>query len=973
MTTQYTPILKLALPVQGELSGTWGDVVNDNITSMIEQAIAGRSVVDTWAANSHVLTTANGTAAESRAAMLSLTDTGTALTGAGSVVCPALSKTYIVKNGTAQVITVKTASGSGIAVPVGKTMLVYCDGTNVLEGVDHVVTLSAGTLTITGLTTFASLKGADATTVTGILDEDNMASDSATKLVTQQSVKAYVDAQVGTTDTLAEILAIGNTTGSNDIDVDAAQKVQFRDASIYINSSIDGQLDIVADTEIQIATATVDLNGNLDVSGTALVTGTLDVVGAATFTTEITANGGIALGDNDKATFGAGDDLQIYHDGSNSIIKDGGAGDLQIRAANFKLNNAEYTTTMLEAYVGGAVSLWYDNSSKLATTTTGIDVTGTATMDGLTVSGSQNSKVAYFDDSSEGGYRQLQFTSSNNGQYWDINSQGTSGGLGGVLSLSTRSIERFRIASDGSLSTPTLGISNVRFGVNAGNSIVSGGNYNTVVGDEAGTAITTASWNLAVGYNSLALSTTGAQNVALGAYSLDANTTASFNTAVGVHSLGANTTGGSNVAVGKGALESNTTASNNTAVGYSSLGANTTGANNVAVGRETLLSNTTGALNTAVGSTALDANTTGGSNTAIGQAALGANTTASNNTAVGYSSLGANTDGHSNVALGASALLANTTGDQNTAAGFESLKTATTAGNNTAFGYKALRLNTSGNSNTAVGVVALTANTTAVDNTAVGYGALTANTTGDRNTAVGRNSLASNVDGDRSVAVGYDALSTQDPASNVDMYNVGVGYGAGAAVTTGVQNTLIGGLAGDALTTGVGNVVIGAYADTTAADSNYANVVGYNVTGAGGYTTLGQAGSDIRAAHGTATWATVSDERYKKDIEDCTTGLSFINALQPRTWNYKTLGELPETFNAYEADSTEVFKNTQTNHGFIAQEVKSAIDAESGLKDGFRLWDDREDGSQEVAEAALIPILVKAIQELTARLETLEG
>jgi hypothetical protein len=186
---------------------------------MIEQAIAGRSVVNTWTANSHVLTTANGTAAESRAAMLSLTDTGTALTGAGSVVCPALSKTYIVKNGTAQVITVNTASGSGIAVPVGKTMLVYCDGTNVLEGVDHVVTLSAGTLTITGLTTFASLKGADATTVTGILDEDNMASDSATKLVTQQSVKAYVDSQVGANNELSEVLANGNTTGGTDIAV----------------------------------------------------------------------------------------------------------------------------------------------------------------------------------------------------------------------------------------------------------------------------------------------------------------------------------------------------------------------------------------------------------------------------------------------------------------------------------------------------------------------------------------------------------------------------------------------------------------------------------------------------------------------------------------------------------------------------------------------------------------------------------
>ena len=44
MTTQYTTILKLALPVQGELSGTWGDVVNDNITQMVEQAVAGKAV-----------------------------------------------------------------------------------------------------------------------------------------------------------------------------------------------------------------------------------------------------------------------------------------------------------------------------------------------------------------------------------------------------------------------------------------------------------------------------------------------------------------------------------------------------------------------------------------------------------------------------------------------------------------------------------------------------------------------------------------------------------------------------------------------------------------------------------------------------------------------------------------------------------------------------------------------------------------
>lgn len=121
--------------------------------------------------------------------------------------------------------------------------------------------------TIAGLTTIASLKGTGAVTITDILDEDNMASNSATKLATQQSIKAYVDAQVDTADTLSEVLAIGNTTGGTDVSVSTDDKVQFRDAAIYINSSTDGQLDIVADTEIQIAATTIDINGAVDVSG----------------------------------------------------------------------------------------------------------------------------------------------------------------------------------------------------------------------------------------------------------------------------------------------------------------------------------------------------------------------------------------------------------------------------------------------------------------------------------------------------------------------------------------------------------------------------------------------------------------------------------------------------------------------------------------------------------------------------------
>ena len=116
MATQFSTLLKLALPVQGELSGTWGDLLNNSVTNMVEEAIAGSKTINTWSGNSATLSTADGATAEARAAILNLTDTGTSLSGAATVIVPALTKTFIVKNGTAQTVTVKTSSGTGIAI-----------------------------------------------------------------------------------------------------------------------------------------------------------------------------------------------------------------------------------------------------------------------------------------------------------------------------------------------------------------------------------------------------------------------------------------------------------------------------------------------------------------------------------------------------------------------------------------------------------------------------------------------------------------------------------------------------------------------------------------------------------------------------------------------------------------------------------------------------------------------------------------
>jgi hypothetical protein len=145
------------------------------------------------------------------------------------------------------------------------------------------------------------------------------------------------------------------------------------------------------------------------------------------------------------------------------------------------------------------------------------------------------------------------------------------------------------------------------------------------------------------------------------------------------------------------------------------------------------------------------------------------------------------------------------------------------------------------------------------------------------------------------------------------------------------------------------------------------------VSGVAGYTTVGVSGDDIAAAHGNVTWATVSDERVKKDIEDATVGLAFINDLRPRTFNYKNKGDIPVAFKGYEEDSTEAYKNSEAQHGFIAQEVKAAIDKHSDIKDGFSMWREEEiTGQQRVGEAALIPMLTKALQELSAKVEELE-
>jgi len=469
----------------------------------------------------------------------------------------------------------------------------------------------------------------------------------------------------------------------------------------------------------------------------------------------------------------------------------------------------------------------------------------------------------------------------------------------------------------------------------------------------------------------------GTSSIMLGDNATGTIDAADNNTGLGVDVFAALTSGDNNTAVGFAALDANTTASSNTAFGASALGANTTGGNNVAVGVDALKVNTGSFSNVAIGTRALDAfnvtTATSTYNVAVGEDALGATTTGTENTAVGGEALILNTTGNANTGIGRDALASNTTASNNTAVGYDSLKTNTTGANNQGFGTYALTLNTTGSSNTAVGYNALGANTTAPNNTAMGFRCLQANTTGDTNVAIGKESMKVNTTGTNNTAIGARSLD----ANTTGASNVAVGDMALGANTTGGSNVCIGTSAGDNKTTGSNNIIIGAGSDGLDADETGEIIIGHNLQGVGAnYITIGTGTGNDRVYNqftSNASWTRVSDERYKKEIQDNTDcGLDFINDLRPVTFKWKAKSELDPNFPDYDPEKT-THEHPEKKYGLIAQEVKEALD-KNNITDfgGWSCITTGEHTQQGVSQEMFIHPLIKAVQELSAKVEELD-
>jgi len=316
--------------------------------------------------------------------------------------------------------------------------------------------------------------------------------------------------------------------------------------------------------------------------------------------------------------------------------------------------------------------------------------------------------------------------------------------------------------------------------------------------------------------------------------------------------------------------------------------------------------------NTAVGSSALAANTTGARNTAVGHQAGCAMATNCFNVYVG-SFAGLSATGGSNTAVGDNSQgNASNSGSFNSSLGQGSLTNNTTGSNNTAVGYWALLSNTTASGNVAVGFEALCANTTCTENVAVGFQALKANTS-RRNTAVGACALLANTTGCENTALGTFALFSNTTACN----NIGVGVNAGRCSSGLTPQGLIN------LTTQSNRIVMG--------------------------------NDDHTCAQIKIAWTATSDCRDKLCFAPIALGLDFVRALKPTEYQFKAGGR------------NSTYTDGKRRYGFLAQDILP-LEGENPV---IISADDPE--KLQYTEAHLIPVLVKAIQELAAELEALKN
>ena len=287
----------------------------------------------------------------------------------GTMVQAAVTDLDTFFSGTTKTLTNKTLTSPVISTISNTGTITLPTSTDTLVGRATTDTLTNKTLTSPTITT-ATLNGN--ISGTSIKDEDTMVSDSANHLATQQSIKAYVDAQVAGKDALSELSGDSDdiTEGTTNLfftnervddrvngllTAGSNITLTYDDAgnSLTIASTDTGITDVVSDTSPQ-------LGGDLDVN-----------------TNNISFGDSTTAGTDDTLKFGAGDDMLMYHDGTHGYIQvPTGSGNMRIATGVFNVRSANNNLNQISTLSSGSVSLYYNGAKKFDTASTGVDITG---------------------------------------------------------------------------------------------------------------------------------------------------------------------------------------------------------------------------------------------------------------------------------------------------------------------------------------------------------------------------------------------------------------------------------------------------------------------------------------------------------------------------------------------------------------------------------------------------------------------
>ena len=390
----------------------------------------------------------------------------------------------------------------------------------------------------------------------------------------------------------------------------------------------------------------------------------------------------------------------------------------------------------------------------------------------------------------------------------------------------------------------TTATSNIGLGSGALDSLASGGDYNTAVGIDSMTTVSTGDYNSSFGFQSLQFLTTGSTNSAFGSYAGYKNT-AGYGTFIGNAAGKSLTTGYGNTAVGSESMmagNSGSTGEYNTALGFRSLKVITTGSRNISIGMQSLDSADTESDNIGIGFDALGGAIAGGEqNISIGNYSLDSLSSGDYNTAVGHLAGSGLTTGGYGVYIGHEANLNGDIGNYNIAIGRRSMLTGGSGGENIAIGYQAMRDadGTLARWGVAIGHQAGLALTTGQGNVLMGRNTGSGLTTGQLNVFLGASAggESAGMNASESIAIGYQAgyqmKGNQNTyvghragfsgTSSTGTYNAGFGYRSMDAITSGSKNIGLGNNAGGNISSGSNNVVIGS-AEVTATSSDQLSI-----------------------------------------------------------------------------------------------------------------------------------------------------